>query len=179
MVKNILVISSSLRRGGNSDILADEFIKGAQSAGHNVEKINLYNKTINFCRGCLTCQKTQKCVIKDDAAEIVAKMKVADTLVFVTPIYYYEMSGQLKTILDRANPLFSDEYRFREVYLLTVAADTDEHAADNAVNGVKGWVDCFEKASFKGGIFGGNATHAGEIKLGPAVQQSFEKGKML
>lgn len=177
MIKNILVISSSFRTGGNSDTLADEFIKGAQSSGHNVNKINLSGQIIVFCRGCLSCQKTQKCIIKDDAADIVAKMKAADILVFATPIYYYEMSGQLKTLLDRANPLFSDKYSFRDIYLLASAADADEHAADNAINGIKGWVACFEKSNFKGFVLGSDVTNIGEIKSSPALQQAFEMGK--
>ena len=92
----ITVISSSLRRNGNSEMLADEFIRGAKESGNEVEKITLGGKKINFCIGCLSCQKTGKCVIKDDCAEINEKIHDADVLVFATPIYYYEMSGQLK-----------------------------------------------------------------------------------
>ena len=98
---NVLVISTSFRKNSNSDILSDEFIKGAAEAGHNVEKINLSDKTINFCKGCLACQKTQKCIINDDAREIAEKVLNADILVFATPIYYYSVSGQLKTLIDR------------------------------------------------------------------------------
>jgi multimeric flavodoxin WrbA len=105
-MKNILVISTSLRNGSNSEILADKFIEGALDNGNNVEKITLKNKKLNFCVGCLTCQRTLECIFKDDANQIVSKMKNADVLVFATPIYYYEMSGQMKTLLDRANPLY-------------------------------------------------------------------------
>ena len=68
MSKNILVISSSLRGGSNSDILADEFIRGAREAGNKVEKISLRGKKINFCIGCLACQQSGTCVLKDDMA---------------------------------------------------------------------------------------------------------------
>lgn len=74
MSKKILVISTSPRKGGNSDALADEFVRGAQEAGNQVEKVTLYDKTIGFCRGCLTCQSTGHCVIRDDAAAIARKM---------------------------------------------------------------------------------------------------------
>ena len=117
-MKNILIISTSLRTGSNSDLLADAFAQGAREAGHAVEKLSLRDKTIQFCKGCLACQKTQRCVIHDDANSIVQKMKDAQVLVFATPIYYYEMCGQMKTLLDRANPLFSSDYAFRHVYLL-------------------------------------------------------------
>ena len=93
----------------------------------------------------MACQKTQKCVIKDDAAAIVEKMKNADVLVFATPIYYYEMSGQLKTLLDRANPLYTSDYAFREVYLLTTAAEDEISVPEKATSGLMGWIDCLKR----------------------------------
>lgn len=113
MNKKILVITTSLRPNSNSDILAEAFITGAREAGHEVEKISLKDKSIGFCRGCLACQKTKNCVIQDDAGEIVEKMLHADVLVFATPVYYYEMSGQMKVILDRANPLYTADAPLR------------------------------------------------------------------
>ncbi len=94
MNKKVLVISSSLRKGGNSDTLADEFIKGAKEAGNDIVKINLADKNIAFCKGCLSCQKTQKCVIGDDANEIARIMMTSDVIAFATPVYYYGMSGR-------------------------------------------------------------------------------------
>ena len=105
MHKRVLVLSTSLRKGGNSDTLADAFIQGVREAGHTAEKVTLYDKTIGFCRGCLTCVQTQRCTIDDDANAIVRQMRTADVLAFATPIYYYGMCGQMKTLLDRSNPL--------------------------------------------------------------------------
>lgn len=82
MSKNILIISTSLRFNSNSDLLAQSFEKGALEAGHLVERVTLRDKTIQFCKGCLSCVKTQKCVIHDDVNEIVEKMKEANVLVF-------------------------------------------------------------------------------------------------
>ena len=96
MTKKVLIISSSLRSGSNSEILAREVEKGAKDAGHDVEFLCLKDKNIQFCRGCLACQKTMKCVIKDDMADMIEKVKNADVLVFANPIYYYELCGQLK-----------------------------------------------------------------------------------
>ena len=95
-MKKVLVISSSLRRNSNSGQLAVSFADGAKSAGNEVEVISLREKEIRFCIGCLACQKTQRCVMHDDADVIREKMLHADVLVFATPIYYYEMSGVLK-----------------------------------------------------------------------------------
>ncbi len=163
-MKKVLVISSSLRAGSNSDMLADAFIEGATAAGHAAEKISLRGKTINFCRGCFACQKTQRCVQRDDADAIARKMLEADVLCFATPIYYYAVSGQLKTMLDRANPLFSSDYAFREVYLLAAAADTEDSALDGARKDLEGWVSCFPKARLAGALLAGGVTNASEIK---------------
>lgn len=154
MAKNILVISSSLRKDSNSELLAAEFAKGALEAGNKVELISLRGKDIRYCTGCLVCQKTQRCVIRDDAEKIVQKMLHADCIAFATPIYFYEMAGQMKTLLDRSNPLFPTEYTFRDIYLLATAADTNENAMDGAVKGLQGWVACFENAKLQGVIRG-------------------------
>lgn len=179
MGKNILVISTSPRKGGNSETLADEFVRGAREAGNQVEKICLYDKAIGFCKGCLACLKSHRCVIHDDADIIAQKMKEADVLVFATPIYYYEMCGQMKTMLDRANPLYDSDYRFRDVYLLASAAEKEESAVDGAVKGLSGWIACFPKAHFSGIVFGGGADAAGTIIGNPALDQAYKMGKAI
>lgn len=137
MSKRILVLSTSPRIGGNSETLADVFIKGAEEAGHETKKICLYDKKIEFCKGCLGCQTTGKCILRDDAERIIAQMKAMDVLVFATPIYFYEMSGQMKTLLDRTNPLFPAEYEFRDIYLLATSADEEESSMEAAVKGLE------------------------------------------
>lgn len=178
MNKNVVVISTTLRNNGNSEILAVEFAKGAKDSGNNVEFISLKDKDIKFCKGCLACQKLGHCVINDDSIEIVEKMKNADVIAFSTPIYYYEMSGQLKTLLDRGNSMFSSDYKFREIYLLATAADTVTHSADIAVNGLNGWIMCFPKSHLKGVILGAGAEASGDInKNSEVLQYAYEKGK--
>lgn len=167
MKKKILIISTSPRKKGNSDILADEFEKGALESGHQVKKINLYDKTINFCKGCLICQSTKKCIIKDDVSNIVEEMLHNNVIVFATPIYFYEMCGQMKTLLDRTNPLFPSDYSFTDIYLLATAADNSKSSMDGAIKGLQGWIDCFEKASLKGVIKGLGADIAGTIRNFP------------
>lgn len=179
MGKNVLIISTSPRKNGNSEALAEAFRKGAADGGNTVEKISLYDKAIGFCRGCLACQKTKRCVIHDDANGIVEKMLTADVLVFATPIYYYEMSGQMKTMLDRANPLFPADYAFREVYFLSAAADDEENACAHAVSGLEGWISCFPKARLSGTVFAGGVTGAGEIDGHPALAKAYAMGKAI
>ena len=174
---NVLVISTSLRPTSNSDALAREFARGAAVAGHSVEVVSLRGKKIEFCRGCLACQKTQKCVIKDDAPDIVAKMHNADVIAFATPIYYYEMCGQMKTLLDRANPLYPSNYKFRNVYLLTTAAEDEPQVPQRAVSGLTGWIDCFERARLAGTVFAGGVNDMGEIEGHKALSEAYELGK--
>ncbi|MBO7398930.1 MAG: flavodoxin family protein, partial [Clostridia bacterium] len=88
-MSKVVIISSSLRAKSNSEILAAKVAEGAKDAGHEVETVSLKGKKIAYCVGCLACQKLGKCVQKDDAAEITETVKRADTVVFVTPIYYY------------------------------------------------------------------------------------------
>ena len=114
-MKKVIVISTSLRTGSNSDMLADRFIDGALQAGHEVEKISLIGKNIQFCRGCLACQKLGRCVIKDDVDAIMQKVLHADVIVWATPIYYFEMSGQMKVLIDRMNALYNLDYP-RRIY---------------------------------------------------------------
>lgn len=177
-MKNVLVISASPRKEGNSDTLADEFLRGAADAGNRTEKISLADKNIGFCRGCLACQKTGKCVISDDANDITAKMLCADVIVFASPIYFYEMCGQLKTLLDRTNPLYPADYAFRKIYLIATCADSDPDSMDGAVRGICGWLDCFDKAAFSGIIRGTGVNKAGEIKNNAdTMKEAYEKGR--
>ena len=88
MTKKVLIISASLRTGANSETAAKEMERGARDAGHNVEFVSLKGKNIQFCKGCLACQKTGRCIINDDANEITEKMRNSDVIVWATPIYY-------------------------------------------------------------------------------------------
>lgn len=176
-MKHIIVISTSLRPGSNSDMLADKFIEGATAAGHSVEKISLTGKNIQFCRGCMACQKVGKCVIKDDVNAIMAKVMEADVVAWATPIYYYEMSGQMKTLIDRMNAMFSLDYKFRDVYMLSTAAEDEPETPRRAEAGLTGWIDCFEKARLAGTLFCGGVNDAREITGNHKLQEAYELGK--
>ncbi len=172
----LLIIKTSLRAHSNSNALADAFARGAKEAGNEVEIISLQGKDIRFCKGCLTCTKTLKCVIKDDAPAIVEKMHDADAICFATPIYYYEMSGQMKTLLDRANPLYASDYHFRSIYMLTTAAEDEAFVPERAVSGLTGWIDCFEHAHLAGSVFAGGVTTPNEIEGHSALEKAYQLG---
>lgn len=176
MSKHVLIITTSMRRFSKSTALAEAFQQGALEAGNQVEIISLSDKQINFCQGCLACQKTMKCILHDDMEMIIEKMKVSDVIVFATPIYFYEMSGQMKTLLDRSNPLYPSSYSFRDIYLLISAAENEEHAADGAIKGLSGWIECFEHASLQGVIKALAADDFDDMRQHPAYAESYQMG---
>lgn len=161
-------------------MLADQFVEGAKAAGNDVEKISLAGKNIQFCKGCLACQKLGRCVINDDVNDIMAKVLQADVICWATPIYYYEMSGQMKTLLDRMNPLYASDYRFRKVYMLSTATEDEETTPEKAVNGLQGWVDCFEKAELAGSLFCGGISDPGEAaQKATELEEAYQFGRTL
>lgn len=179
-MSKVLIISTSLSAKSNSEYLARECERGALDAGKEVEFLSLKGKSIGYCIGCHTCQRTGKCVIRDDAAEFCEKVKNADVLVFATPIYYYEMCGQMKTLLDRLNPLFPTDYRFRKVYMIATAAEDGDAVFEKAYNGLLGWVDCFEKAELCGLVTGGGIGDGGDAENHvDALEKAYRLGNSL
>ena len=177
MSKKVLILSSSPRKDGNSETLAAAFAKGAREAGHQVEIVSLREKQVGFCKGCFACLKLGHCVIQDDAVEIAAKMHDANVLVFATPVYYYCVSGQLKTMLDRANPLFDTDYAFTKAYLLATAAEDAPETFAGTEKAVQGWVDCFPRCALAGTVFAGGVNGVGEIAGHIALEQAYQMGK--
>lgn len=177
MAKKVLVIETSPRANSNSDALAERIAAGAAEAGHDVTVISLKDKQINYCKGCLACLKLGHCVIADDAVEIAAQMKESDVLVFATPIYYYEMCGQMKTLLDRMNPLYDTDYKFTDVYIATSAAEEGTTVPARAVIGLMGWIDCFHRARLAGSVFAGGVDAPGTVAGHEALDKAYEMGK--
>ncbi len=176
-MKKVIVISTSLRVGSNSDMLTDKFIEGAQAAGNEVEKITLSGKSIGFCKGCLACQKLGKCVIDDDANAIMQKVLEADVVCWATPIYYYEMSGQMKVLIDRMNAMYSLDYKFRDVYMLTTAAEDEPEVPKRAEAGLTGWIDCYPKSRLAGTLFCGGVDAPRTIRGSVKLQEAYQLGK--
>ncbi len=176
-MKNILVISASPRKGGNSDTLCDEFIRGAQDAGHKAEKIVLADKKIGYCNACDYCQANGgECIQDDDMADILQKFLDADVLVLATPVYFYTLDAQMKTLIDRVYPRCT-EVRGKELYFIVTAADTSIPNMQRTIECFRGFADCLPESVEKGIIYGTGAWAKGDIKTHPAMQQAFEMGK--
>lgn len=176
-MKKVLILSSSPRRGGNSDTLCDAFYRGAVEAGHAVEKIFLRDKTINYCTGCSVCSLHGKaCPQKDDAAEIIHKMLDVEVLVMATPVYFYTMSAQMKTLIDRCCGLYT-KMSDKEFYFIATAADEDKSHLLRTIDTFQGFLDCLDRPVVKGTVLGTGVWHAGEIKGRSVVQEAYEMGK--
>jgi len=178
-MKNVTIINSTFRRGGNSEALAQQFKKGAEEAGHSVHTVDLRSLDLKFCIGCLSCKNSGKCALKDDVNGLLDLIRNSDVLVFATPVYYYSMSGQLKTFLDRLNPLYGRENKFREVYLLATSAEDEKSAMDGTIKGIQGWIDCFDEVTLSGVVYGIGAEGIGEVQNTPAFEEAYEMGKSL
>lgn len=177
IMSNVLIIKTSPRLNGNSDALADEFARGAAEAGHMVETVSLVGREVAFCRGCLACQNTHGCVIHDYADEVRQKMHDADVIVWATPVYYYSVSGQMKTMIDRSNPLYGSDYKFRDVYLLAAAAEDEATTVNGAVTALEGWIACFERSRLAGVVFAGGVNERGDIAGHASLIKAYEAGR--
>lgn len=173
--KKVLVLSSSPRRGGNSDILCDQFILGAKEAGNQAEKIFLKDKKINYCLGCGACQKSGSCAQKDDMEGILDKMVDADVIVMATPVYFYSMSAQMKTLIDRTCPRYT-EISNKQFHIIATAADGSEDALEETITGFRGFFRCLDNAEEAGIIAGISAWNIGDIKGQQAMKQAFACG---
>ena len=180
-MKKVTVISSSIRKNSNSEILANEFIKGAKENGNEINFINLKNIKMQFCIGCLSCSKTHKCVLKDDVTKkMIDEICCSDIIVFVTPVYYYAISGQLKTFIDRMNPIYSMDYKFKDIYVISTAAEDEIRTFKGIKEDIKGFIDCYEGTKVKGTLFAGGLEKAGDVKKDKELlQKACEMGRKI
>ena len=178
MNKKVLILSSSPRKGGNSNLLCEQFIMGTQEAGHHSEMISFRDKKINYCTGCGTCFDNKICSQKDDMAEILEKMIAADVIVMATPIYFYTMCGQMKTMIDRTCARYT-EISNKEFYFIITAAVNNKKAMERTIEEFRGFTSCLNSPKEKGIIYGTGAWNIGDIKKSDAMKKAFEIGNNL
>ena len=177
MGKKVLILSGSPRKKGNSDLLCDEFMRGALECGHDVEKIRVAEKNIGFCRSCYACEKNNGvCAIKDDMAEVMDKILAADVLVLASPVYFYSVDAQLKAVIDRTVARWQ-EVKNKEMYYIMTAADEGRESMETTLACFRGYADCVEGAVEKGVIYGTGVYDKGEIANHPAMKEAYEMGK--
>ena len=143
----ILVLTGSPRPNGNSATLADEFIRGAKEAGHDVVRFDAAFKRVNPCRACNRCGMNGTCIFKDDFVEVRKHIIDADCVVFATPMYYFGISAQLKLVIDRFYSINGSIHVPKKAVLLMTYANTAPAEAKPIAShyetllGYLGWTD--------------------------------------
>lgn len=177
MSKKVLILSGSPRKGGNSDLLCDEFSRGAVESGHSVEKIQVAAKQIHPCIACYHCRDNGgECVFRDDMAEVLQKMIDADVLVLASPVYFYSVDAQLKALIDRTVARWL-EVKNKEFYYIVTMADKDAASAETTLACFRGYADCVNGARERGVIIGGGVYEPGSVKQTAAMEEAYEMGK--
>ena len=174
-MSKVLIVEGSPRKGGNSDALCREFERGAVEAGHEVEKVYLRDLTIGNCRACDACRKMGTCVQKDDGNELMGRMRDADAIVLATPVYFYSMSGWMKTAIDRMLPQYT-ELAGKTFYFIATAA-ASRTAMMRTMDALRGFTDCIDGGTVAGEIFGAGAWEKGAIEGNPALVEAYEAGR--
>lgn len=176
MEKKVLILAGSPRKNGNSDILCEEFAKGAREAGHTVETVHVAEKKIGFCRACYACKGSGVCIQKDDMADVLQQMIDADVLVLASPVYFYSIDGQLKALIDRTVARWL-EVKNKEFYYIMTAADEERAAMETTLACFRGYADCVQGAVEKGVLYGTGVYEKGAVRQSPCAKEAYEMGK--
>jgi multimeric flavodoxin WrbA len=151
---------------------------GAIEAKHHVDKVVIAEKKIHYCKGCYACGGNGDCVQKDDMSQILDKMIAADVIVLATPVYFYTMCAQLKTVIDRTVARYT-QVANKEIYFIVTAAVSSEAPLKRTVEGLRGFTSCLPGAKEKGIVYGTGAWNVGDILKSRAMKQAYEMGKAL
>ncbi len=176
-MKKVLIISGSPRKGGNSDLLCDEFARGAREAGNEVVKISLAEKKVGYCRGCYYCSNHGGvCAINDDMGEILDKFMEADAIVLASPVYFYSVDAQMKAVIDRMVARWT-KISDKEFYYIMTSAEDSPNVMDCTLECFRGLATCLDGSVEKGVIYGKGVYEKGEIIGTPAMLQAYQMGK--
>ncbi len=152
-------------------------MKGAKEAGNRVEKIRIAELKIDYCSACYACKTKGHCVKQDDMEQVIAKMWDADVIVLATPVYFYSMCAQMKTMIDRTlGEAQISGLKSKEFYLIATAAD-GKAKMERTVDGLRGYLECLPGAKEAGVIYGAGAWQLGDIQKNPAMQEAYQMGK--
>ena len=174
----ILVITGSPRRNGNSNTLTDNFIKGAQEAGHNVVRFDSAFKNVHPCIACNKCGMNGQCIFKDDFEFVKENIVDADTVVFATPMYYFGISAQIKAVIDRFYAINGQIHKPKKAVLIMTYADTSAKEAQPIISHYEtllnylGWSDA-------GKIIASGVWTEGSVNTTQYPKQAYELGKSI
>jgi multimeric flavodoxin WrbA len=179
-MKKVLILSGSPRKGGNSDILCDEFMRGAIDAGNEVEKIRVTEKKIAPCSGCYFCRNSGgRCALNDDMADILQKIIDCDVLVLSSPVYFYSICAQLKAVIDRTVARWT-EIANKDLYYIATAAEEDEDTLDITLSCFHGFAMCIDGYEEKGTLYGKGVADKGDVLNRPELMTiAYEMGNSI
>lgn len=177
-MKNVVIITSSLREQSNSSLLAEAFKEGAEESGHKVELISLRETRIAPCLGCGQCQIHGECFMKDRLNEILDKIIDSDVFVFASPTYYYSVSGTLKNLIDRTFAKFK-RIKNKDFYYIGSSTDSSTEGIDRALETVQGFLDCLEDVEIQGIVYGTELTDPDDARYSEHLKEAYEMGKTI
>lgn len=171
----VVIIKSSPRMNGNSDLLSEEFSKGAKEIGHSVKKVYLSNKIIGACSACNVCRQSGTCVKKDDMAELQEMLLEADVIVLSTPVYFYSVNGLMKNFIDRCFAFF-ERLEGKRFYFLITLASPARADADDVISTLRGFTRCIPSSTEGGIVLGLGSMDKGDICTHSSMKEAFEYG---
>ena len=177
-MKKVLILSGSPRKGGNSDILCDQFAKGALEQGNEVEKIFVAEKKIAPCSGCYFCKNHGgRCALNDEMGDILQKIIDCDVLVLSSPVYFYSISSQLKKVIDRTVARWT-EIANKDLYYIATAAEAERDTLDTTLACFHGFARCINGYEEKGTLYGKGVYEKGEVLNRPELMLiAYEMGE--
>lgn len=186
----VLGILGSPRKGGNTELLLEEALKGAEAEGAEVERLRLTDYNIIPCKECLACFKDGNCIILDDMAKIYPKLLEADIIVLASPIFFYGVTAWAKGLIDRCqalwarkyqlkDPSFGKEGRKRKGFFISVGGTKGQKTFEGAILTAKYFFDVLN-AEYAGELVLREVDAKGDVLKHPeALQQAFEAGRKL
>jgi multimeric flavodoxin WrbA len=186
----VLGLFGSPRRGGNTELLLEEALKGAESEGAEVERIYVPDYTITPCKECHGCDQTGNCVILDDMQKIYPKLLEADVILLASPIFFYGVTAWAKALIDRSQALWARKYllkdpslgkegKKRRGFLISVGATKGQKVFEGAILTAKYFFDVLN-AEYVGELLFKGVEAKGDILKHPeALRQAFEAGRRL
>ena len=175
-MSNIVVLIGSMRKGGNTDMLAHRFAEGAMKNNH-VDVVSVADYKVNPCIGCNRCYTSDgnRCFQKDDMEEIYEKLSKTDILVIASPVYFYGISSQLKAVIDRLHAPVRNTFPIRKLGLLLVGATTVPNLFNAIDTQYESTLKFFGLGDI-GRIFVGGVKDIGDIEGNDALQKAYELG---
>ena len=185
---NILALYGSPRKGGNTELLLDEFVKGARAEGATVDCLRIIDFSIAPCRECLACFRDGRCVIPDDMQQIYPRLLAADIVVLASPIFFYGVTGWAKALIDRSQALWARKYvlhdtffgkegKIRKGFFISVGGTKGQKVFEGAVLTVKYFFDAFDTRYAGELLFRGVDAKGDIIKRPGALSDAFSAGR--